>query len=177
MKTGRGIRWIFLVVIITGTSAVLLERNCSTSITLRAESGNCTTVDGYTTGDCKRLSDYLDEYNDGTIAANDCLQIKLLPGNYTLDSMRATNITYSLVLVAVDKEATLVSCLSADETLLTLNSPLWFQKIPSTSPASITGELFVEIEGVKFHNCPRPLRFDTMDYVGISNCTFMSVIM
>ncbi|CAI8022048.1 hypothetical protein GBAR_LOCUS12974 [Geodia barretti] len=176
MKKDKGTLWLFLVtceVVIAASSASLLERNCSTSITL-SESGNCTHVDGDNiAGDCKQLSDHLQKYNDGLVAANDCLEVKLSPGNYTLDSISATDITYSLVLEAVETEAT-VSCLPADEMLI-LNNPLWFQRLSSyssSSSASTTEELFVQMKGVKFQNCPRPLRFDTMDYVGISNCIF-----
>ena len=172
---------LFLIVLgfwVTFSSASLPERDCSTSITLRASTqpgkDQCAyVVDGAgdTAGDCRQLSDHLERYN-GLVTADDCLKVQLSPGNYALDGVGTTNITYSLVLVALGSGTT-VSCLHVDQAQ---NSSLWFQRssssYPLPPPTNSGGELFVLMEGVKFLNCQGPLRFDTIDYVGISNCTF-----
>ena len=159
-----------------GPIAALPERQCSTSVTLRASTvgdEQCTYTDSSAgnTPDCRLLSDYLEQYNS-LVENDDCLQVRLSPGYYLLDSSRTTNITYSLVL---EGSAT-VSCQSVDQTLA---SPLWFQRYtpfsshpPTTTPTAADGEFFVQIEEVTFQNCQMPMRFDALDYVGISNCIF-----
>ena len=175
VKMGWEKPWLIILAtcgLIAGSSGSLPERNCSKCVVLgEAANDQCTHVKGDVgDGSGFQLSAYLSDYND-KVSANDCLEVRLSPGLYTLDSIETTNVTYSIILVAVEKEA-IVSCQpTVNETLVT-NSPLWFQRPSSFSPHSSNGELFVQLEGVRFQNCPRPLRFDTLDYVGISNCSF-----
>ena len=170
-----------LALLATLSLAVLPERNCSTTLSLRApsdEGGNCTFIvdAGETTGVCYSLSDYLQRYNT-LIAASDCLEVKLYPGTYSLTDYSNT-LNYSLVVAAIEGEVT-ITC-QPDEAVTT-GSPLWFQRYsafssyPSPAPSPMVpenGEFFVQIERVNFESCQRPLQFDAMDYVGISNCSF-----
>jgi hypothetical protein len=115
----------------------------------------------------------LEQYNS-LVAADDCLEIQLSPGAYALASLRTT-ISYSLVMVAVEGEVN-ISCAQEDQASLP-DSPFWFQRYSNLSSRQSPlppgdGEFFVQIQGVLWENCQRPLRFDAMDYVGISDCNF-----
>ena len=169
----EGSLWLFHVVLTlmgTHSLAVLPERNCSTVLSLRSSDGGICTDAGETTDGCNSLSDILTSYNP-LIADNDCLEVKLYPGTYTLTDYSST-FNYSLVVGAVEGGVT-ITC-QPDEAVST-GSPLWLQRYSAfsshPSPPS-PSEFFVQIEGVNFESCQRPLQFDAMDYVGISNCNF-----
>ena len=165
--------WLFVVLsaLLSAVSqAVLRERNCSTCITLQSQ---CTTPEAA----CKYLSDILKQYN-GLIAAGDCLEIKLTPGTYVLADYNTT-LNYSLVMRALEPGAVSISCQQLEqENIIRNGSPFWFQRYDAFSShrspiMDNDGEFFVQLEGVHFERCLKPLQFDAMDYVGLSNCTFV----
>lgn len=179
MNMDEGHPWLCLVLAaalwMASSVATLPERQCSTSITLWSSAAppneRCTFASD--TNDCKPLADILEQYNS-LVAADDCLEIQLSPGAYALASLRTT-ISYSLVMVAVEGEVN-ISCAQEDQASLP-DSPFWFQRYSNLSSRQSPlppgdGEFFVQIQGVLWENCQRPLRFDAMDYVGISDCNF-----
>lgn len=168
----------------TYTLAAPPERNCSISLVLRpgatSDKDSCTLTEdaGDSSGACDSLSAYLERYKT-LVAVDDCLDLRLYPGTYTLNDY-STTLEYSAVIRALGSGVT-VTCEPGLEGSSTTGSPLWFQRhsvfssYPSSGTSSVTadkGEFFVQIEGVQFENCTRPLQFDAMDYVGISNCSF-----
>ena len=167
--------------------AALPARECSISLSLcTSDSGaasapdHCTFVDADPATFCNSLSPYLERHKS-LVAADDCLEMRLYPGTYTLTEYSST-LNYSAVITAVEDGVT-ITCVSEcagepeDST-----SPLWFQRNSafsshlslnsSSATSGEDGEFFVQMEGVSFESCQRPLRFDAMDYVGISNCSF-----
>ena len=171
---------VILTVLVTISLATLPERRCSLSVTLETSDLDHSTFssDDTDTADVfNSLSVFLEPYNT-LVSTGDCLEVKLHAGNYTLTDYNSA-LTYSLVLRAVEGVVT-ISCQQSDKTVET-GSPFCFQRYsaqtshisPGTGEGTDKdGEFFVQIEGVHFEKCQRPLQFDAMDYVGIANCSF-----
>ena len=158
--------------VLASSLAALPDRSCSNTLNLctqesRAPS-NCVLVDEDPAMLCNTRSLYhLLEQRKAVVSADDCLQVNIYPGTYSL-SLYTDMLNYSAVISAPEGGVR-VTCESecVNTTNITSSSPLWFQR---SSPEG--GEFFVQLEGISFESCPRPLQFDAMDYVDISNCNF-----
>lgn len=165
-------------VLLASSLAALPERSCSNTLNLctqdsRAASfpNDCVFVDADPAVKCNTISLYLHlGQTKAIIPADDCLQVNVYPGTYTL-SLYTSILNYSAVISAPGGGVSVINqsgCVPMTE--LTTGSPLWFQRSATSSPE--VGEFFVQLDGISFEGFPRPLQFDAMDYVGISNCTF-----
>lgn len=167
-----------LAVLLASSLAALPERSCSNTLNLctRDSSGeplpnDCVFVDEDPAVLCNSISIYLHlEQTKANVAADECLRVNMYPGTYSL-SQYTSILNYSAVISAPVGGVT-VTCESEcmNKTNITYGSPLWFQR--NTTSSAEVGEFFVQLEGISFESCQRPLQFDAMDYVGISNCTF-----
>ena len=120
--------------------------------------------------------------NNGEIGSGDCLLLELEQGEYAIFSLSTVSINYSLVMVAVDSGQVTMSC-SGHGSIQPTSSMQ-----PNSSCATITsgptvplmfgrnegerGELAVLLRGIRFQDCPRPLQFDDLDRVTITDCWF-----
>ena len=90
-----------------------------------------------------------------------CSSIELPSGEHILSSQTLfpTELE-SLELVGSSQQSVYVVCAYSPETNYT-----WY----------FNGLISVRIQNIRFHNCPRPLRVDTVAEVEITNCSFRSV--
>ena len=147
-------------------------RNCSTSVSLCPQNStnymhgdNCTLVNDDSDVTFDSISTYLEGYKS-LIPAGECLEVKLSPGAYSL-SLLPSPLNFSAVFTASEKGVSL-TCLPIQEDTNATASPFWFHRPSNCSE----DEFFVQLSGINFESCPRPIQFDNMDYVGISNCNF-----
>ena len=93
--------------------------------------------------------------------SSNCSSIALPAGEHILSSqVQFPTDIGSLALVGLSQQSVSVSCVYSVET----NYTWYFSKLESLS-----------IQNIHFHNCPRPLRVDTVAEVEITNCSFRSV--
>ena len=179
------------------TTATITNYNCSHTCTLRignnsppqpsssTTTGTCTeeitttgntasscvlsSQDGYQ--QCRSLSEILSQFN-GLVGSGDCLYLELEQGDYAISSLSTISVNYSLAVVAIDSARVTVSCSGQTGQPNRVNSscaadltvPLMFGKE--------RGDVSVLLDGVRFQDCPRPLQFDDLDHVTITNCWF-----
>ena len=146
-----------------------LAQNCSYGYMVRSDpqrSCNCvlSSQDGFT--NCRTLAEILNGLKK-RIPSDDCVQLRVDPGTYTLTSYETT-LNYSAVISAPNGGVTftcLSNCMTGSQAVVG-SSPLAFE---SNSKA---GARFVVMEGVAFEDCQRPLQFDALNNVTINNCSF-----
>ena len=174
---------------LTGT-----DYNCSRSYTLRVDgsrlsparpadgSDSCATS-AITTNcvqsseddfqSCSCLSRILARFND-VINSEDCLLLSMEEGEYDISSTDPVDVNYTVVMVAASGGGAKVICQATQEeeeeesVNCTKSAPLVFNK-------RVGGErdrVEVVFEGLTFEGCTRPLQFDNLDRVAISNCSF-----
>lgn len=97
------------------------------------------------------------------IQIDDCLKLSLYPGTYIISYNTILN--YSAVFLAPSGNVTL-TCLSTDMrgSGTVTSTPLGFN--------GMAGAKFVLMDGVAFQDCQKPLQFDGLDNVTISNSSF-----
>ena len=95
------------------------------------------------------------------IQVDDCLQLSLYPGTYAINYNTILN--YSAVFVAPSGNVN-VKCLSTCMSGSVTSSPLRFN--------GMAGAKFVVVDGVTFEDCQKPLQFDGLDKITISNSSF-----
>ena len=141
--------------------------NCSYTYTLRTGSLSTTSsisVQATAGGEStlySSLYEFLTSLNV-IIPADGCLQLSLEPGQYAISTAHSTILSYSLTVSAPRGGVTL-HC-EDDPVSNTSHAPL---KMSRTS-----GVMFVLLDGVVFEDCSRPLQFDNLDRVSITNCVF-----
>ena len=146
-----------------------LAQNCSYEYMVHSHpqrSCNCvlSSQDGFT--DCRTLAEILSGLKK-QIPSDECVQLRVDPGNYTLTSYETT-LNYSAVISAPNGGVTftcLSNCMTGSQAVVG-SSPLAFE---SNSEAEAR---FVVMEGVEFEDCQRPLQFDAFNNVTINNCSF-----
>ena len=146
-----------------------LTQYCSYGYTVRSDpQRSCSCVlssqDGFT--NCRTLAEILNALKE-QIPSDDCLQLSVDPGTYTLTSYETT-LNYSAVISAPSGNVTftcLSNCTTGSQAVVD-GSPLAFES------NSVTGSRFVVMEGITFEDCWRPLQFDAINNVTISDCTF-----
>ena len=146
-----------------------LAQNCSYGYTVHSDpqrSCNCVLLsqDGFT--NCRTLAEILNALKE-QIPSDDCLQLSVDPGTYTLTSYETT-FNYSAVISAPSGNVTftcLSNCMTRSQAIVG-RSPLAFES------NGVAGARFVVMEGIAFQDCQRPLQFDAVNDVTINNCSF-----
>ena len=149
---------------------------CTDENTSRTASCVLSSQDGFQ--QCRSLSEILSQSN-GEIGSSDCLLLELEQGEYAISPFSTVSVDYSLVMVAVDSGEVTVSC--SDQTQPSRTA------VPKSSCASTDptvplmfgrsegrdwGEVVVVLDGIGFQDCPRPLQFDDLDRVTITDSWF-----
>ena len=152
-----------LLLLIHGT---LGSHSCLLNYTLRPD-GLCvrSSHDQYST--CTSFSMYLESFNTQS-PPSDCLQLLLEPGVYTLSNTRAATVNYSVVLTSTPPQSAVISCL---DVLANLTGEDYFVPLMFGGGTKVS----VLLEGIVFDGCNRPLQFDDLESVTISNCSFRCV--
>ena len=138
-------------------------QNCSYSYVVRSDPrGSCrgalSSKDGFKI--TTNLTELLTSMNR-RIQVDDCLQLSLYPGTYVISYNTVLN--YSAVFVAPSGNVN-VTCLSTCMSGRVTSSPLRFN--------GMAGAKFVMVDGVAFEDCQKPLQFDDLDEITISNSSF-----
>ena len=154
-------------------------RRCTEENTSRTSSCVLSSQDGFQR--CRSSLSEILAQNNGEISSGDCLLLELEQGEYLISSLSTVSVNFSLVLVAVDSGEVTVSCSGHGSTQPASS----MQPNPSCATGGPTvplmfgrkegerGELAVVLlRGIKFQDCPRPLQFDDLDRVTITNCWF-----
>lgn len=156
--------------------------NCSRSYTLRVNSERQLPVNDPCSAEvttpcvessqddfqtCSSLSEILARFNSTSVVeGGDCLRLEMDEGEYVIASSGGA-VTYSLVMVGL-VDGVSVRCRSTRlQEGCPTSQPLMFSKT-----AGHQGEAAVLLQGVKFEDCSRPLRFDNLDRVTIDSCSF-----
>ena len=89
---------------------------------------------------------------------------------YTLSDRRAATVNYSVVLTSTPPvpQSVVISC---QDVLANLTGEDYF--VPLTFGGGAKGSVL--LEGIVFDGCNRPLQFDDLESVTISNCLFRCV--
>lgn len=158
---------------------------CSNSLSLCTQQftssrDNCTVVIDDTSDqslECNSISFFLEHYKS-VVGGSDCLQVNLYPGTYTFSDY-LVKLNYSVILRAPEGRVNIsceTQCLSRPADPIVDGSPLWFLRddifTSTNDPSPAVEVFFVQLEGIDFQNCQRPVQMDNMDYVGISHCSF-----
>ena len=167
---------VALPLLLQTTLSALPVRNCSKSLSL------CTTESPSDPSDCffverthtvtnRSLSHCFSSKSYFNVTVDDCLRLVMYPGTYIF----AEDTSYLNFSVVITAPLGRVRIVCGDEyatsTSATPHSLLWFKR-KDTFLSSEKREFFVQLEGISFEGCQHTLQFDTMDYVGISNCNF-----
>ena len=144
---------------------------CTEENTSKTSSCVLSSQDGFQ--QCRSLPEILSR-NNGEIVSGDCLLLELEQGDYAISSLSTVSVNYSLVMVAVDSGEVTVSCSgqtqpSRANSSCTLDPtvPLMFGRGEGDR-----SEVAVVLDGIRFQDCPRPLQFDDLDRVTITDCWF-----
>ena len=121
---------------------------------------------------CSCLSRILARFND-VISSEDCLLLSMEEGEYAISPTDPVDVNHTVVMVAASDGGAKVICQARQEeeeesVNCTKSAPLAFNK-------RVGGErdrVEVVFEGLTFEGCTRPLQFDNLDRVAISNCSF-----
>ena len=122
---------------------------------------------------CSTLSGILQLFN-GVIGSEDCLLLELERGEYVISPITTVSVNYSLVMVAASGGGggeVVVACKSsqAKSSSCAGEIPPWtFSKVGGGERSQVS----VVLDGLKFEDCARPIQFDNLDRVAISNCWF-----
>ena len=145
---------------------------CTEESTSRTSNCILSSQDGFQ--QCKSLSEILTQ-KQSEIGSEDCLLLELEQGEYAISSLSTVSVSYSLVMVAVTSGDVTVSCSGQ----ITQSS-----RVNSSSSCSATVplmfgrgegeriEVTVVLDGIRFRDCPRPVQFDDLDRVTITDCWF-----
>ena len=169
---------VTLVLLLQNTLSALPVRNCSKSLNLCTRESSvdsapsdCFFFEEPRTVTNASISHYLSSKSYFNVTVDDCLRLVMYPGTYIF-AEDASYLNFSVVITAPlgrvrvvcgDEYATSISA--------SPHSLLWFKR-EDVFLSSKKREFFVQLEGISFEGCQHTLQFDTMDYVGISNCNF-----
>ena len=162
-----------LTLLVRTTLSALPVRNCSVSLNLctrESLESDCFYVEEHPRTN-KSISHYVSSksYTYGTV--DDCLRLVMYPGTYIF-AEDASYLNFSVVITAPLGRVRVVY--DDEYTISTSAYPhslLWFKR-EDVFLYSEKREFFVQLEGISFEGFQHTLQFDTMDYVGISNCNF-----
>ena len=139
-----------------------LAQNCSYSYMVHPDAqGSCSALsskDGFKS--TTNLTELLTSMSSH-IQENDCLQLSFYPGTYVISYNTILN--YSAVFLAPSGNVN-ITCLSTCMSGRVTSSPLRFN--------GKVGAKFVMVDGVSFEDCQKPLQFDGLDKITISNSSF-----
>ena len=164
-----------LFLLLQTTLSALPVRNCSVSLNLctrESRESDCFYVEEHLRTN-RSISHYLSSksYTYGTV--DDCLRLVMYPGTYIF-AEDASYLNFSVVITAPLGRVRVVC---GEEYATSTSGPphslLWFKRERDDALLySKVRDFFVQLEGISFEGCQHTLQFDTMDYVGISNCNF-----
>ena len=146
-------------------------------------SSPATPVEGDLGVNCLLLLDIFQSHS-GLIAANDCLELILSPGDYRLSSLSLVQVQYSVVLRAPAGGVTF-SCGVNSERMCRGDGNN--DGGGTTSPPGDTGrevamvafdgsqlnDMFVALDSISFQYCSKKLQFDALEELRIINSSFM----
>ena len=168
---------VALVLLLQNTLSALPVRNCSKSLNLCTRESlvdsvpnNCCFLEKPRTVINASISYYLSSKFYSYIV-DDCLRLVMYPGTYIF-SEDASYLNFSVVITApLGRVRVVYGGEYSTSTSSSLHSLLWFKR-EDVFLYSEKREFFVQLEGISFEGFQHTLQFDTMDYVGISNCNF-----
>ena len=164
---------VALTLLLRTTLSALPVRNCSQSLNLctrESRESDCFYVEEHPRTN-RSISHYLSSksYFYGTV--DDCLRLVMYPGTYIF-AEDTSYLNFSVVITApLGRVRVVCGDEYATSTSASSHSLLWFKR-EDVFISSEKREFFVQLEGISFEGCQHTLQFDTMDYVGISNCNF-----
>ena len=158
----RALLLLLLLLLLFVSLPFSLAQNCSYSYMVHPDAqGSCSALsskDGFKS--TTNLTELLTSMSSH-IQENDCLQLSFYPGTYVISYNTILN--YSAVFLAPSGNVN-ITCLSTCMSGRVTSSPLRFN--------GKVGAKFVMVDGVSFEDCQKPLQFDGLDKITISNSSF-----